>query len=583
MKRCYSAADSFVAIMVFVGAARHAARCVRSFSFRDAVVRQHPRRVPIFFGMDHGPVTVANDYVTTTTTTRLFYTPFPENLYREWTLEQDRLLWSNRDKPPSELGVLLGRGVRGVEKRIEKLKDVDSAAYQRLFVGQNDKGDDSKVETEEWSDRSKGNKKLVPSSEVLRRIEWDYQLEEREFRIMHYDRVENTIVTSPLTAPNESITSGETSLIKALPEHRIVAILYKERVVWDRRKNRKYDIFFGHPGILEVAETYEVWKEQKDTQQKEQKQLRLAWQERWVTLLSGSKIETDHLLSLTEELLAGDTYDESSKSSAYQKLDEGASTLTLTNDQQQNLDAYIHKVFELFRAVQNDRTLADDSDSNMDRAKNGVLVSLYDELSEWIASPCWSSFDYDDVEDDETGIDSNSNRLRETLLRKLSSTMDKLEGKKTRQSPQQQSLKSKRQMAKQQNQHNQKLKQLILNDKDIEETFVRGSGAGGQKINKTSNRVVLVHLPSGVRVECQETRSLQQNRKIGRKRLLEKLDLHYHGAASKEQQKTQKLSNKKKKTKSKNKARLAAKQEAKRKKKAMRAKQLEEEEDEYPF
>jgi uncharacterized protein (UPF0248 family) len=569
MKRCY-AADIVVAIMVFYGAARHAIRCVRSFSFRDLVIRQpqRHRRIPLLFRMDDAAI--ANRYTGGggSTTTRLFYTPFPENLYREWTFEQDLVLWSNLKKSPSELAVLLGRGVRGVEKRIEKLKDVDSAAYQRLFVGQTKNNSKVDEETNELSNQSKGNNKLVPSSEVLRRIEWDYQLDGGDFRIMHYDRIENTVVTSPLTAPNDSISSGETSLIKALPEHRIVAVLYKERVVWDRRKNRKHDLFFGPPGILSIAETYEAWKGQKDKQMEEKKRLRHAWQGRWMDLLLGSEIEKDRLVRLTEELLEGDAHVDDNESNPSQNHDdEGASAITLTKYQQQKLDAYIPSAFELFRVVENGRNTADDMDN--DRSNN-IVVSLFDELSEWIASPCWSSFEYDDVDD---ASESNVNLLRETLLRKLSSTMDKLEGKKTK--PSSISVTSKKQIAKKQNQQNQKLKQLLDED-DIEETFVRGSGAGGQKINKTSNRVVLVHRPSGVRVECQDTRSLQQNRKIGRKRLLEKLDSHYNGESSKEQQKQQKLQIKKKKTKSKNKSRLADKQEANRQKKAMLAKQQEE-------
>ena len=539
--------------MVLVGASRNAVRCVRSFSLRNAAIHQ---QMP--------PMPMALRIKSVATTTRLFYTPFPENLYREWTLEQDRLLWSSRKNSSSELAVLLGRGVRGVEKRIEKLEDVDSAAYKRLFVGQ--KGDNGgNNETSET--QKQGHKKLVPSSEVLRRVEWDYQLDGEDFRIMHYDRVDDTLVISPLTAPNENIDSGETSLIKALPEHRIMAILYKERVVWDRRNNRKHDIFFGPPGILNIAESYEAWKEQKDTQRKEQKLLRVAWQERWVDLLLGFETKKAKIVLFTEELLATSATHAQGRSN--QKHDEVPST-TLTDDQQQKLDSYIHSVFELFRTLESVRSAESDTENAHD--KNKVLVSLFDELSEWIASPCWSSFEYDDVED-EAGSDAKL--LRETLLRKLSSTMDKLEGKQTN-LPQQQ---SKNQNAKQQNQRNQKLKQLLLNEEDIEENFVRGSGAGGQKINKTSNRVVLVHLPSGVRVECQETRSLQQNRKIGRKRLLEKLDSFYHGSASKEQQKQHKVKNKKKKTKSKNKARLAAKQEAKRQKKKMLAKQKEEEDD----
>jgi hypothetical protein len=52
---------------------------------------------------------------------------------------------------------------------------------------------------------------------------------------------------------------------------------------------------------------------------------------------------------------------------------------------------------------------------------------------------------------------------------------------------------------------------------------VVGSGPGGQSINKTNNNVQLLHKPTGIQVKCQETRSLQQNRKIARKVLLEKV------------------------------------------------------------
>jgi hypothetical protein len=61
-------------------------------------------------------------------------------------------------------------------------------------------------------------------------------------------------------------------------------------------------------------------------------------------------------------------------------------------------------------------------------------------------------------------------------------------------------------------------------ENDITETFIRGSGNGGQKVNKTSNCVQLRHVPSGIVVKCHATRSLQQNRKIARKRLQEQLE-----------------------------------------------------------
>lgn len=67
---------------------------------------------------------------------------------------------------------------------------------------------------------------------------------------------------------------------------------------------------------------------------------------------------------------------------------------------------------------------------------------------------------------------------------------------------------------------------------DIEESFLKGSGPGGQKINKTSSAVQIKHLPTGIVVKSQETRSRQQNRKLARQVLAEKLDLLEKGDQS---------------------------------------------------
>ncbi|QBZ64758.1 hypothetical protein PoMZ_06457 [Pyricularia oryzae] len=59
---------------------------------------------------------------------------------------------------------------------------------------------------------------------------------------------------------------------------------------------------------------------------------------------------------------------------------------------------------------------------------------------------------------------------------------------------------------------------------EIEESFLKGSGPGGQKINKTNSAVQLKHIPTGIVVKCQETRSRDQNRKIARQLLATRLD-----------------------------------------------------------
>lgn len=64
----------------------------------------------------------------------------------------------------------------------------------------------------------------------------------------------------------------------------------------------------------------------------------------------------------------------------------------------------------------------------------------------------------------------------------------------------------------------------ILKEIELEEQFVRGSGPGGQAVNKTANCVVLKHTPTGLVVKCHETRSLDQNRKRARESLITKLD-----------------------------------------------------------
>ncbi|KYN40311.1 hypothetical protein ALC56_05256 [Trachymyrmex septentrionalis] len=63
-----------------------------------------------------------------------------------------------------------------------------------------------------------------------------------------------------------------------------------------------------------------------------------------------------------------------------------------------------------------------------------------------------------------------------------------------------------------------------LDEADLEEQFIRGSGPGGQATNKTNNAVLLKHKPTGLVVKCHETRSQWDNKKRAREILITKLD-----------------------------------------------------------
>ncbi|KAL6889666.1 RF-1 domain-containing protein [Trichoderma longibrachiatum] len=61
-------------------------------------------------------------------------------------------------------------------------------------------------------------------------------------------------------------------------------------------------------------------------------------------------------------------------------------------------------------------------------------------------------------------------------------------------------------------------------DSEIEESYLKGSGPGGQKINKTNSAVQLKHIPTGIVVKSQATRSRSQNRKLAREILAQRID-----------------------------------------------------------
>ncbi|MBN1223988.1 MAG: peptide chain release factor-like protein [Candidatus Aminicenantes bacterium] len=92
-----------------------------------------------------------------------------------------------------------------------------------------------------------------------------------------------------------------------------------------------------------------------------------------------------------------------------------------------------------------------------------------------------------------------------------------------------------------------KMENLGIFEKDLVEKFVRSSGHGGQKVNKTATCVYLKHLPTQIEVKCQKERSQSLNRYYARKILADKIETVILGKESLEQQKIEKIRRQKRK------------------------------------
>ena len=93
----------------------------------------------------------------------------------------------------------------------------------------------------------------------------------------------------------------------------------------------------------------------------------------------------------------------------------------------------------------------------------------------------------------------------------------------------------------------ERMRQLGVSGKDLEESFVRASGPGGQKVNKTSTCVFIRHIPTGLSVKCQRERSRSVNRFIARRLLLDKIERMQKGIISRERERIEKIRRQKRK------------------------------------
>ena len=112
---------------------------------------------------------------------------------------------------------------------------------------------------------------------------------------------------------------------------------------------------------------------------------------------------------------------------------------------------------------------------------------------------------------------------------------------------------------------------LGIREQDLEEQFVRSSGAGGQNVNKVSSCVVLYHRPSGIRVKCQQERSQALNRFLARRILVDKIEAKFKRIQAAEEQKIARIRRQKRKRSRRAKLKLLADKRHLAEKKSRRA------------
>lgn len=114
------------------------------------------------------------------------------------------------------------------------------------------------------------------------------------------------------------------------------------------------------------------------------------------------------------------------------------------------------------------------------------------------------------------------------------------------------------------------MNQASVYEEDLEESFILGGGPGGQKTNKTSNVVRLVHAPSALAVRCGENRSREINRWLARRALAEQILAREQGRKTAAQQAREKVRRQKRRRSRRQKQRMLDDKHAHAEKKARR-------------